>query len=283
MKIVTVVPLNCSKIPLPRSGHRCAADDENLYCFGGYSPHYPGRVFSELWRFNFSTKIWHFINTTGPFPDGVASAGVVLHKGSLIVFGGANEPLMNKSSEVSACVLKHKRWAEIPIVGEFHPPGVYGHSLVLSPDGDLYVFGGFNCVTGFTSNLFAFSLWECKLFDLSDLPNAPPPRYRHEAVSDGQRLFIIGGGNYVRTKPSGMYSLATVHSFSYENTTWKNHECRPCKLHGFPKPRRCHACVMVDSFVYLCGGYDGELVFDDIWRLCIETFTWTKLEQVNLI
>ena len=284
MKILTVKAANCSKIPLPRSGHRCTADEANLYCFGGYSPHYQSRVFSELWRFNFSTKTWHFMNTTGSFPDGVASAAVELHKGSLIVFGGANEPLSNKSSEVAICLLKLQRWVDVPYqVGHFQPSGVYGHSLVLSPDNCLYVFGGYSSFSGFTSDLFSFSLSKSEFFDLSDLPNAPLPRYRHEAVSDGDKFYVIGGGNYVRTKPSGMYSLSTIHSFNYEDKVWNEHECRPCKMHGFPKPRRCHSCVMVDSNIYLCGGYDGKNIFDDIWSLCTKAFIWTKLEKVRIL
>lgn len=77
---------------------------------------------------------------------------------------------------------------------------------------------------------------------------------------------------------------------------------------GYPAARRCHSCVQVkdgkDSFthfnvctpicclkcftspsvstpeVFICGGYNGELIMPDLWKINLRTFQWTKLPAV---
>ncbi|MEE6481777.1 hypothetical protein FKM82_012974 [Ascaphus truei] len=31
------------------------------------------------------------------------------------------------------------------------------------------------------------------------------------------------------------------------------------------------------SDVFICGGYDGEVILGDLWKLSLQTFQWTKL------
>lgn len=32
--------------------------------------------------------------------------------------------------------------------------------------------------------------------------------------------------------------------------------------------------------VFICGGYNGELILDDLWKINLQTFQWTKLPAV---
>lgn len=70
------------RAPPARSGHRCVADNSNLYVFGGYNPDfdesggsenedYP--LFRELWRYHFATGSWQQIRTEGYMPTELAS------------------------------------------------------------------------------------------------------------------------------------------------------------------------------------------------------------------
>lgn len=68
--------------PPARSGHRCVADNANLYVFGGYNPDYEESggpenedypLFRELWRYNFATDTWHQMSTEGYMPRELAS------------------------------------------------------------------------------------------------------------------------------------------------------------------------------------------------------------------
>ncbi|XP_078344080.1 kelch domain-containing protein 10-like [Oculina patagonica] len=286
-KIETVIASPNSQIPEPRSGHRCGSDDGNIYVFGGYSPHYDDYLFRELWCFNIATKMWHLLQTTGPFPTEVASSCLVLDKGNLIVFGGSGVPFgMCNSKKLHICSLKKLQWFDLSerysdkeeSDGEdISPIAGYGQSMVLSRDKELYVFGG---TTGleFNSYLYRYSLfkhtWEYLKGD-----NPPVPRYRHESVCDGERFYVIGGGMSSRD-PQEFFQLEKINSFSFASRRWNEHACHPSKTHGFPKRRRCHGCVIFDSIVYICGGYDGVNIFDDIWSLDLSTFQWEKLPKV---
>lgn len=51
---------------------------------------------------------------------------------------------------------------------------------------------------------------------------------------------------------------------------------------AFPMGRLCHSCVQVGSAVYVIGGYTGQLVLRDIWKLDLNSFTWTKMKNFLL-
>ena len=68
--------------PPARSGHRCVADNANLYVFGGYNPDFDDAggsenedypLFRELWRFHFATATWQQLRTEGYMPTELAS------------------------------------------------------------------------------------------------------------------------------------------------------------------------------------------------------------------
>lgn len=80
---------------------------------------------------------------------------------------------------------------------------------------------------------------------------------------------------------------------------------------GYPAARRCHSCVQVkdgkahfycahnmwhasDMFswvsphvplflppeVFICGGYNGELILSDLWKINLQNYQWNKLPAV---
>lgn len=77
------------RTPPARSGHRCVADNTNLYVFGGYNPDYDESggsenedypLFRELWRYHFATGCWQQIRTEGYMPTELASmSGIIVY------------------------------------------------------------------------------------------------------------------------------------------------------------------------------------------------------------
>lgn len=57
-------------------------------------------------------------------------------------------------------------------------------------------------------------------------------------------------------------------------------------ISGVPLPRRCHGAVQLDTptgiQVFITGGYDGEDVFDDLWKLEVNTLQWTRIDTCRL-
>uniref|UniRef100_A0A3B4YWG6 Kelch domain-containing protein 10 n=1 Tax=Stegastes partitus TaxID=144197 RepID=A0A3B4YWG6_9TELE len=260
-------------VPPARSGHRCVADSTNLYVFGGYNPDfeeaggsenedYP--LFRELWRFHFATATWQQVRTEGYMPTELASMSAVLHGNNLLVFGGTGIPFgENNGNDVHVCNVQYKRWNLLNCRGK-KPNKIYGQAMVII-NGYLYVFGG---TTGYlySTDLHRLDLTTREWTHLkpnnapSDLPEE---RYRHELAHDGQRIYILGGGTSWTS-----YPLDKIHAYNLETNYWEEIVTKPQEKIGFPAARRQ---------VFICGGYNGELILSDLWKINLQTFQWTKL------
>lgn len=56
--------------------------------------------------------------------------------------------------------------------------------------------------------------------------------------------------------------------------------------HGIPASRRCHGAVQLDTEhgiqIFVTGGYNGEDIFDDLWKLDLNSFQWTLINKCKL-
>uniref|UniRef100_A0A8C2XDI1 Kelch domain-containing protein 10 n=1 Tax=Cyclopterus lumpus TaxID=8103 RepID=A0A8C2XDI1_CYCLU len=260
------------------NGHRCVADSTNLYVFGGFNPDfeeaggsenedYP--LFRELWRFHFATATWQQIHTEGYMPTELASMSAVLHGNNLLVFGGTGIPFgENNGNDVHVCNVQYKGWNLLNCRGK-KPNKIYGQAMVII-NGYLYVFGG---TTGYlySTNLHRLDLTTREWTHLkpnnapSDLPEE---RYRHELAHDGQRIYILGGGTSWTS-----YPMDKVRETGNSHQTPRKNRF----VIRYPAARRCHSCVQVKDEVFICGGYNGELILSDLWKINLQTFQWTKL------
>lgn len=83
-----VKPKSSNVMPDPRSGHRIVCTPKELYCFGGYNPNvslastWGGR--RELWKFNFSSKIWTLVKYSN-LPREIMSPAVIRRRQKLLV------------------------------------------------------------------------------------------------------------------------------------------------------------------------------------------------------
>uniref|UniRef100_A0AAQ5Y9N8 Kelch domain-containing protein 10 n=1 Tax=Amphiprion ocellaris TaxID=80972 RepID=A0AAQ5Y9N8_AMPOC len=263
------VTLAGHRTPRARSGHRCVADNTNLYVFGGYNPDYDESggsenedypLFRELWKYHFATGCWQQIRTEGYMPTELASMSAVLHGNNLLVFGGTGIPFgENNGNDVHVCNVKYKRWSLLNCRGK-KPNRIYGQAMVII-NGFLYVFGG---TTGYiySTDLHRLDLTTREWIHLK--PNNPPDdlpeeRYRHEIAHDGQRIYILGGGTSWTS-----YPLDKIHAYNLETNSWEEITTKPHEK--------------IDVFV--CGGYNGELILADLWKINLHTFQWSKLPAV---
>ncbi|XP_061534151.1 kelch domain-containing protein 10-like isoform X2 [Phycodurus eques] len=247
-------------VPSARSGHRCVADSTHL----------------ELWRFHFATSTWHRVQTEGYIPTELASMSAVFHGNNLLVFGGTGIPFgENNGNDVHVCNVKYKQWNLLCCRGT-KPNKIYGQAMVII-NGSLYVFGG---TTGYhySTDLHRLDLTTKEWSHLkpNNVPtDLPEERYRHELAHDGRRIYILGGGTSWSS-----YRLDKIHAYNLETNYWEEIVTKPHEKLGYPAARRCHSCVQVQHEVFICGGYDGQLIMDDLWKLNLRTFKWTKLPAI---
>ncbi|KAK5645440.1 hypothetical protein RI129_006740 [Pyrocoelia pectoralis] len=291
-----------SKKPLPRSGHRIVCDTKNLYSFGGYNPlitqngderdddelninSYP--LFQELWRYNFATKQWKCYSGRRTLPQELASNAVIRTGNYLMVYGGTGSPFGYRSSnQLYFCALNNDsgQMVEINTTGQ-HPTPQYGQALVCH-NNYLYTIGG---TTGFTYSCDIHRLnikervWENVYICQGRADYEPDGRYRHEVAFDGKQIYILGGGT-----ADNAFDFEKIPVFNIETKKWSKEVAKRdgCHHSGIPAPRRCHGAVQIetgnDIHVFINGGYDGETVFDDLWRLELSTMQWTLIEKCIL-
>lgn len=280
------------KIPRPRSGHRCVANDSNLYSFGGYNPHIQlddddmkddpnwlesKPLFRELWKFNFATRCWIKLKTAGFVPKELASHSALLCDNYLMVYGGTGVPFgQSSSNKLHICDLRTLHWREVGTAGE-PPLEQYGQAVTLAGNW-LYVVGG---TTGYEYSIDVHRLdmdssrWE----ELVSKGKRPRERYRHEIAHYANSLFVFGGGTVAES-----FHFRKLPCFDLRTHTWHRvpTQCDPDvrdrnSPRGFPAPRRCHSLVHLDDDVFIYGGYNGEEIFTDVWKLNLNSMQWKRI------
>lgn len=206
-------------IPVGRSGHCMAADDANIYVFGGYNPrgrHCPEIsgglpcVLIELWAFNFSSGTWRMIETDG-IPDTCASSCLSVVDKRLFVYGGTGYPfghMMSNTLKILDCrnlagvtdnrPSRHLCWHLLETnpneytaldCGDSSPPIAYGQSLIFHED-SIYVYAGADAV-GFygeaVSDLHKLNFKTMSWEKLIPSGSSPHGTYKQEIAQDSER------------------------------------------------------------------------------------------------
>ncbi|XP_062522756.1 kelch domain-containing protein 10-like [Corticium candelabrum] len=265
------IPEGCVK-PHARSGHRSVANQSALYVFGGY--HGDGhKLFREIWKFDVHREEWECIQCSGDGPTSVASSSVVMSGDVIITFGGSGVPFgYSNSNEIHLLSIKSHHWSRLQCSGNV-PESQYGTSAALTRYGQIVLFGG-TSGSLFNADVHILDL-RTKSYKEVKAMGAPKPRYRHEVVWDDDRFYTIGGCTLREDFPFDI-----IHSFEYDTMTWHQHHCSPAMSDGFPSPRRFHSCAKYGDNVYMCGGTTFlDHIYNDVWRLDLTTFQWTKMWQ----
>lgn len=284
--------------PKPRSGHRIVCDNANLYSFGGYNPYISDTdedlkddpawqdskpLFQELWRFNFATRKWSRFPCSPSMPRELVSNAVILDGGILLVYGGTGVPFgFRCSNSLYLCdITSGKEMKPVTPCRGNMPAPQYGQALVL--DGHwMYTMGG---TTGFVynSDVHRFNLrtseWEEVYICKGLSRHEPEGRYRHELAFDGQKIYVLGGGT-----ASDSYGFEDIPTLDLVTNSWETMKTKPDeRLNecGFPAARRCHGCVQLPpegiakkGSVIISGGYNGQVIYGDVWRLDLNDMQW---------
>lgn len=148
-----------------------------------------------------------------------------------------------------------------------------------------------NHFISFRSNVYRLDLssriWEC-IYICNDIlrDDDPKGRYRHEVVHDGTHIYILGGGTRECT-----FDLESLPAFDLTLNKWTSIKTKPDphsnRNGGYPEPRKFHSCVQQNTDdgieVIIAGGFKTNVdLFDDIWKLNLRTYQWTRYAQTKL-
>lgn len=201
--------------PKARSGHRMVADESgDLYSFGGFNvkvseddgelsndaewrKYKP--LFQELWKFNWRTRRWKKLKTTGDIPDKLVSHCMCYWNGKIIIYGGTGLPYGdNSSNRLTMYHIANNHWEIIEPLSDpsRSPVEMYGQACCIDEQrGEIYVVGGTNG-SQYSLDVHKFNLYTKKwtvLHKSTEVDYQPGCRYRHEIALYNNKLYVFGG------------------------------------------------------------------------------------------
>lgn len=163
-----------------------------------------------------------------------------------------------------------------PRVAGFAPSARFGHSLTLSPDGRLVIFGG--CTITKEHGLPRY-LDDVRQLDTDTMiwtrprvhGTAPTGRFGHSSsIMSGQYLVVYGGwgkGGCQTEEAISNPNAHSIHVLDLSSMTWsapKAASKKPLK-HLYN-----HACCVHDNNLHIFGGYDGRQASFDYMNIAVQ-------------
>ena len=264
--------------PTPRSGHRLVAVQDTLVLFGGYT-HAPitgGEIKKDVWCYNVNLGSWKHVTTNDEhFPASTASCAVISHNSKIFVFGGSGVIFGSSNSDkLHILDMATLQWETVTFTGNIIEGG-YGHSISLSGDGYLYIYGGCDGFHYFnTMNKICINKWHNSTFYRQNFEG----RYRHESIDHNGMIMVFGGGC-----PRPIEDLGIIPYFCTKKDEWKVMKAK--SVHN-PPGRVAHSCNKVSNYVVITGGQaqiatpsgDRNFALNDIWFLDLQSYIWTPVK-----
>jgi N-acetylneuraminic acid mutarotase len=190
-------------------------------------------------------------------------------------------------------------WAPVAHEGEEKPSPRSAHSLVQNGS-EAWMFGGCDKrrPPGPNNELYKLDMSDKETFYWMRInaSNPPPPRWHHTAhlLKDNKTMLVFGGFSadkivryfndlwYFDTEeevwsqpPPAETALAEGNTVPTLKMPWP----------GVPTPRGAHATCLVNTSMYLHGGYGGggfaRKDYGDLHSLDLETYVWEELETTG--
>lgn len=245
--------------PCPRSFHQAVLIEGAMYVFGGSGD--SGKL-TDTYRLitpEFKPLLielppdsgtWNEIRSSGAGVSSRTGHICFVYREELFVFGGTDKE-GETIREMAALDLRAATWRTVPIAGDI-PFGVCGAKIACMSESVL-LCGGYFAANGaktFISDLFHYSILESRWTRI-ECENIFHPRADHSVVIMKNELYVIGGV-YQKQIFGDMYKLPL------DSGVWQPIECGP-------SPRFGHTAVSSDSSIIMFGGWDGNMLHNDLW------------------
>ncbi|KAG2861164.1 hypothetical protein PC110_g2203 [Phytophthora cactorum] len=254
-------------LPPRRSGALGVVHESDMFIFGGYDGR-DGNYFNDLYYFNFDEQRWSQMpSVVEDRPEARTDHIMVLHSSSIYIFGGYNGS--SRFNDLCGYDIQAQRWSRLQAQGSV-PSRRFGHSGVVHTETNrLIVFGGWDG-RDTLNDLYEYSFVTNEWRKLETTGNSPPHRYRHTAVIFGDNMFVFGGVDKTHSRFNDLQRLDLV------TNTWSE----VCTTGSIPSSRTFHRAVVVDSKMYLLGGYDGTDRLQDLYSIDIGALTPPSLLDI---
>ena len=208
---------------------------------------------------------------------------------SIIISGGSYAVVDPSSTDVIWTYnLYTDKWEKHATTKRRVAPESFAYAVAVTIEGTIYTFGGRRYDDVATNELWTLSRKETGGFTWSFIKyqsdkESPSPRSGHTGWQYAGKLWIFGGHgpspqSYLNGNGDvvGVTVITNNQLLSYDPNTnkWTNPQCSG----QVPSPRSGHSSTIIREKLFLLGGYDGILSFDDFFQLNMHSLTWTRIQ-----
>jgi hypothetical protein len=148
-----------------------------------------------------------------------------------------------------------------------------------------YLCGGSKNATENTNDLWCFDFSKMNWTHIIPKSKCMPPSLDSHTgclyidEKGNQKIIVFGG--FV----GGQYGEPwnQVIEFNLSSEEWIPHYKEPLQLNSGsgPAPRCGHTAVVLKNDMYVFGGTDGDIKFNDLWKYDLKQKTWSQLKFEN--
>eukprot|EP00116_Pleurobrachia_bachei_P005075 sb/3465337/ len=247
-------------------GSKLSARDSDVYVTCGAQP---DQSFGTV--YHLSLDSFRLRRLEGEFSPRYEHAAA-LHNTQLVVFGGADTT--GNRNDIQAIDTATGKLTEIAEEGKVCPVSPRTIHNTGHTEGRVWVWGGGENGADPVADTKLYSLnletreWE----SWESAGDVPTLRHGHVVACSDNKIFVHGGMSGPQVF-GDLYSADLPSSSSGHPVQWQ-------KLEGGtrqPVARAAHSSTVHGKHVYMFGGFTGEQVLDDLWRLDTEVGLWVEV------
>mmetsp|Transcript_3978 Transcript_3978/g.6024 ORF Transcript_3978/g.6024 Transcript_3978/m.6024 type:complete len:759 (+) Transcript_3978:1-2277(+) len=229
--------------------------NDSLVLFGGFDGK---RWLNDLHTLEISSLVWKQVRVLGAAPQPRQYHTSEVIGSSLYIFGGYNGS--HWLGDLVILDLNEMKWIYPRCKGE-SPSGKEGHSMAAIQN-YLYVFGGWNGCSLSELHRLDTATMQWKRIEVQGYS---PRVCGHSMTVVKNQLFVFGGFD-----GEDWENTLFVMDPEVPNPTWVTPE-----VVGSPAPRGYHSATIVNRYILVYAGYNGQYILGDLVALDTESFTWS--------
>ena len=268
----------------PRYRHTAVAYGSSILIFGGVNKEQ--QRFDDLIEFNIHSSHFNKIQTKGAYPSARTFHKAAVIESYMYIVGGFDGARKNDIYRISLqdqspeddletnplAVTKEIQeellsWKEIKFSGKTYSART-GHTAVQIGN-KIYVFGGTDETTR-RNDLYCYDMLNNIWNQVETQGMVPTPRSGAKGVACNSSFYLFGG----YTRKDGVY-YNDLYRFDTGSGIWTKLFCTG----DCPSIRTDHTAVLYENSIYIFGGYDGKIRFNDLRSCKLENYEWVALPE----
>ncbi|XP_023931409.1 multiple epidermal growth factor-like domains protein 8 isoform X3 [Lingula anatina] len=239
----------------PRAGHATVFLENAIWTFGG---HTLSTVLDDLYKYDFTTSLWTYINHTSPWPDGRHNLAAVGFRDAMYIYGGKTTAGV-VSNELWLYNITSAQWSLHVSSSTDQPPALTDHTLTLVDDRWLYLFGGQTENGSFVSAMYRIDIANSGDWEAVVTKGGNPLDRRlvgHSAVYHQESRSVLVYGGFTTEYARFSNRTSHLHVFHVDYNYWSRvHYHNNSGEHPVPPIRAYHTAHILGNYMLVYGGY----------------------------